>query len=141
MNVEVLNTGTELLLGNVTNTHLAYFGQQLFPLGLRISRQTTIPDGAAIREALLDAFSRCDVLLVTGGLGPTTDDVTREITAELLGFRLVINETVAAEIRERLARRNILLRERMLRQAMVPEGAPCSRMLMALPPGFTYLPF
>ena len=123
MNVEVLNTGTELLLGSVTNTHLAYFGQQLFPLGLRISRQTTIPDGATIRGALLDAFSRCDVLLITGGLGPTADDVTREITAELLGFRLVINETVAAEIRERLARRNFLFRERMLRQAMVPEGA------------------
>ena len=123
MNVEVLNTGTELLLGNVTNTHLAYFGQQLFPLGLRISRQATIPDGSAIRGALLEAFSRCDILLVTGGLGPTTDDVTREITAELLGLPLVFNETVAAEIRQRLARRSILLRERMLRQAMVPESA------------------
>jgi len=123
VNVEVLNTGTELLLGSVTNTHLAYFGQQLFPLGLRIDRQTTIPDGASIRGALLDAFPRCDILLVTGGLGPTTDDITREITAELLGFRLVVDETIAAVIRERLKRRNILLRERMLRQAMVPEGA------------------
>ena len=123
MNVEVLNTGTELLLGSVTNTHLAYFGQQLFPLGLRIGRQSTIPDGSAIRGALLDSFSRCDILLVTGGLGPTTDDVTREIAAELLGFRLVIDEAVVRAIRERLARRNIPVRERMLRQAMVPEGA------------------
>ncbi|MGA7214020.1 MAG: nicotinamide-nucleotide amidohydrolase family protein [Terrimicrobiaceae bacterium] len=123
MNVEVLNTGTELLLGCVTNTHLAYFGQQLFPLGLRIARQSTIPDGSAIRGALLDAFSRCDVLLVTGGLGPTTDDITREIAAELLGLRLVINDSVARGIRERLARRNIPVRERMLRQATVPEGA------------------
>ena len=88
MNVEVLNTGTELLLGTVTNSHLAYFGQELFPLGLRIERQSTIPDGAAIRGALVDAFSRCDILLVTGGLGPTSDDVTRESAAELLGFRL-----------------------------------------------------
>jgi nicotinamide-nucleotide amidase len=123
VNVEVLNTGTELLLGSVTNTHLAYFGQQLFPLGLRISRQSTIPDGSAIRGALLDSFPRCDVLLVTGGLGPTTDDVTREIAAELLGFRLVLDEAVVRSIRERLARRNIPVRERMLRQAMVPEGA------------------
>jgi nicotinamide-nucleotide amidase len=123
VNVEVLNTGTELLLGSVTNTHLAYFGQELFPLGLRIGRQSTVPDGTAIRGALLDAFPRCDVLLVTGGLGPTTDDVTREIAAELLGFPLVINEPVAHAIRQRLARRNILVRERMLRQAMVPEGA------------------
>lgn len=123
MNVEVLNTGTELLFGSVTNTHLAYFGQQLFPLGLRIGRQATIPDGAAIRGALLDALSRCDLLLVTGGLGPTTDDVTREIAAELLGLRLVTNEAAAHAIRERLTRRNIPVRERMLRQAMVPEGA------------------
>ena len=123
VNVEVLNTGTELLLGSVTNSHLAYFGQQLFPLGLRIGRQSSIPDGSAIRGALLDSFSRCDILLVTGGLGPTTDDVTREIAAELLGFRLVIDEAVVRAIRERLARRNIPVRERMLRQAMVPEGA------------------
>jgi nicotinamide-nucleotide amidase len=123
VNVEVLNTGTELLLGSVTNSHLAYFGQQLFPLGLRIGRQSSIPDGSAIRGALLDSFSRCDILLVTGGLGPTTDDATREIAAELLGFRLVIDEVVVRAIRERLARRNIPVRERMLRQAMVPEGA------------------
>ena len=123
MNVEVLNTGTELLLGTVTNSHLAYFGQELFPLGLRIERQSTIPDGAAIRGALVDAFSRCDILLVTGGLGPTSDDVTREIAAELLGFRLQMDEAVASAIRERLSRRSIPLRERMLRQAMVPEGA------------------
>ena len=123
MNVEVLNTGTELLLGTVTNSHLAYFGQELFPLGLRIERQSTIPDGAAIRGALVDAFSRCDILLVTGGLGPTSDDVTREIAAELLGFRLQMDEAVASAIRDRLSRRSILLRERMLRQAMVPEGA------------------
>ena len=123
VNVEILNTGTELLLGSVTNTHLAYLGQQLFPVGLRIARQTTIPDGAAIRDALLEAFGRCDILIVTGGLGPTSDDITREITAELLGFRLVEDETVARAIMERLARRKILLRSRMLRQAMVPEGA------------------
>jgi nicotinamide-nucleotide amidase len=123
VNVEVLNTGTELLLGSITNTHLTYLGQQLFPLGLRIARQTTIPDGAAIRDALLEAFGRCDILIVTGGLGPTSDDITREITAELLGFRLAEDETVARAIMERLARRRILLRSRMLRQAMVPEGA------------------
>ena len=123
VNVEVVNTGTELLLGSVTNTHLSYLGQQLFPLGLRIARQTTIPDGAAIRDALLEAFGRCDILIVTGGLGPTGDDITREITAELLGFRLLEDETVARAIMERLARRKILLRSRMLRQAMVPEGA------------------
>lgn len=139
MNVEVLNTGTELLLGSVTNTHLSYLGQQLFPLGLRIARQTTIPDGGAIREALLAAFPRCDVLLVTGGLGPTTDDITREVTAELLGLRLLPDETVAAAIRERLHRRKIVLRDRMLRQAMVPEGATVLSNAHGTAPGL-YIP-
>ena len=123
MNVELLNTGTELMLGSVTNIYPAYFGRQLFPIGLRVSRQETIPDGSAIRGALLDAFPRCEILLVTGGLGPTTDDVTREVTAELLGLPLVRSDSVARSIETRLARRNIPLSERMLRQAMVPEGA------------------
>ncbi len=123
MKVEVLNTGSELLLGNVVNTHLAYFGQQLFPLGLRIERQTTVPDGDAIRGTLVEAFPRCDVILVTGGLGPTTDDITREITAELLGLPLTERPEVMAAIRRRLERRGIPFRERMGRQAMAPEGA------------------
>jgi nicotinamide-nucleotide amidase len=139
VNVEVLNTGTELLLGSVTNSHLAYFGLELFPLGLRIERQSTIPDGTAIRGALIDALSRCDILLVTGGLGPTSDDVTREIAAELLGLRLQMDEAIAKAIRERLARRNIPMRERMLRQAMVPEGATVLPNARGTAPGL-YIP-
>lgn len=123
MKLEVLNTGTELLLGSVVNTHAAYFGRTLFPLGLRIARQTTVPDGAAIRDALLEAFCRCDVLLVTGGLGPTTDDITRELTAELLGLELHEDARVLAAIQERCARRRFPFQERMRRQTMVPAGA------------------
>lgn len=92
MRIEVLNTGTELLLGNTVNTHAAWFGRELFQLGLRIARQTTVPDGAAIRDAIGEAVGRADVLLVTGGLGPTSDDLTREIAAEVLGLALVMDE-------------------------------------------------
>lgn len=123
MTVEILNTGSELLLGNVVNTHLAWLGQQLFPLGLRVSRQTTVPDGDAIRTVLEEAFPRCEILIVTGGLGPTTDDITREITAELLKRPLVEDPAIFEEIARRLEKRRITLRERMRRQAMVPEGA------------------
>ena len=123
MHVEVLNTGTELLLGHVVNTHMAWLGRRLFPLGLRVTRQATIPDGSAIRQGLLEAFSRCEVLIVTGGLGPTTDDVTREIAAELLGVPLRENADVVAMIQARLDRRGIAFHTRMRRQAMVPEGA------------------
>ena len=123
MIVEVLNTGTELLLGEVVNTHAAWFGKQLFPLGLRISRQTTVPDGDAIREALSECFKRADIVLVTGGLGPTTDDITRETTAELLGLKLVEDPETRRRIEAMVAARGFTMRERMLRPTMVPEGA------------------
>jgi nicotinamide-nucleotide amidase len=137
--IEVLNTGTELLLGNVVNTHLTWLGRQVFPLGLRINRQVTLPDGAAIRQGLLEAFPRCDVLLVTGGLGPTTDDITREITAELLGRSLREDLSVREAIAARLARRGYVFRERMARQAMVPEGATVLPNAHGTAPGL-YLP-
>jgi len=123
MIVEVLNTGSELLLGEVVNTHASWIGKRLFPLGLRVSRQTTVPDGPAIREALAESSSRADIVLVTGGLGPTTDDITREAAAELLGLTLAEDGQVREAIGQRLAARGITLRERMLRQAMVPRGA------------------
>ena len=74
--IEVINTGTELLLGNTLNTHGAWFGRELFELGLRISRQATVPDGDAIRDSLEESIARADAVIVTGGLGPTSDDLT-----------------------------------------------------------------
>ena len=94
MRIEVINTGTELLLGKVINTHAAFFGDELFKLGLRIQRQTTIPDGDDIHRALKEAFPRCDMILVTGGLGPTSDDITRETAAGLLGLALHKDEAI-----------------------------------------------
>lgn len=123
MNVEVINTGTELLLGAVTNTHLTYFAQRLFPLGLRVERQVTVPDGSSIREAIAEAFPRADVVLVTGGLGPTTDDLTRDFTAELLDRPLAVDPKVLETIRQRFAARGSIMNERNARQAEVPRGA------------------
>ena len=121
--IELLNTGNELLLGGVRDLHLQWFGKQLFSIGLRITRQATVPDGTVIRDALLESFSRADVLIVTGGLGPTTDDITRELVAELLGLRLLLHHSTLERIHERCARRGIVCQPRMERQAMVPEGA------------------
>lgn len=121
--IELLNTGNELLLGGVRDLHLSWFGKELFALGLRIFRQTTVPDGGAIREAILESFSRADVLIVTGGLGPTTDDVTRELVAQVLGLRLELHQEILDQITERCRRRGYLFQPRMARQAMAPEGA------------------
>jgi nicotinamide-nucleotide amidase len=123
LRLEVLNTGSELLLGSVRDAHLSWLGRELFPLGLRIARQTTVPDGAPIRDALLEAFARTDVIIVTGGLGPTTDDITRELAAELLGRKMLPHPETLERIQERCRRRGFSFQPRMERQAMAPQGA------------------
>lgn len=119
----VINTGTELLLGDVLNSHLSFIAREIFPLGLRIDRQLAVPDGAAIRAALAESSEQADIIFVTGGLGPTTDDITREITAEFLGLELQHNAAVMAAIATRAARRGFKLTDRTSRQAQVPQGA------------------
>ncbi|MCP4847291.1 MAG: competence/damage-inducible protein A [Verrucomicrobiaceae bacterium] len=123
MQVEVINTGTELLLGQVTNTHVGFFGERLLEIGLRISRQGTVPDGDDIKDMLAGAIERSRIILVTGGLGPTSDDLTREMTAEFLGLELVEDGGVMAKIASRFRASGNEMRPSNQRQAMVPEGA------------------
>ncbi len=123
MRIELINTGTELLLGGTLNTHAAWFGQQLFKLGLRIERQITVPDGDAIREALGEALERADCVIVTGGLGPTSDDLTREITAEVLGVELIEDEAALRSIEAFFAMRGREMADSNRKQALNPVGA------------------
>ena len=123
MKVEVINTGTELLLGNVTNTHLAFFGPGLFPLGLRVDRQVCVPDGPAIQSALTEAFARADIVLVTGGLGPTSDDLTRDLAAELLDRPLAEDPAILDGLKAFFVRLNRPWQPSIGRQAQVPAGA------------------
>src|SRR4030095_1756826 len=82
MRVVVLNTGTELLLGDVQDAHLAFIAREILALGLRINERRTVPDGQAIRDNLSELFGRSEILFVTGGLGPTSDDITRDVVAD-----------------------------------------------------------
>lgn len=123
MRIEILNTGTELLLGNTMNTHGAWFGRELFKLGLRVGRQTTVPDGEAIRESMAEAVGRADVVIVTGGLGPTSDDLTREITAEVLGLEMILDEAGLRSLEAFFAARGRPMVEANRKQAMAPVGA------------------
>jgi len=123
MRIVLLNTGTELLLGDVHDAHLAFIAREIFSLGLRIGEQRTVPDGAAIRDALAELFSRAEILFVTGGLGPTTDDITRDIVADLLGLDLRQNAELLASLQRRLKTRGIKWTARIARQADVPAGA------------------
>jgi len=123
MRVIVINTGTEILLGDVLNTHLAFIAREIFRFGLRIDEQRAIPDGDTIQSALADVFPRSEIAFVTGGLGPTSDDITRELVAGYLQLPLVEDATVHEAIRSRLAERRIPTTERIWRQALVPAGA------------------
>lgn len=123
MRAVVINTGTEILLGDVLNTHLTFIAQEVFPLGLRIEKQFAVPDGLPIREVLEENFATAEIIFLTGGLGPTTDDITREITAEMLGLELAPDAALEKLITGRLQKRGIRLTDRILRQAMVPAGA------------------
>jgi len=123
MRVIVINTGTEILLGDVLNTHLAFIAREIFQFGLRINEQRTIPDGDTIQSALADVSLRAEIVFVTGGLGPTSDDITREIVAGYLQLPLVEDAIVREGIRSRLAARRIPATKRIWRQALVPAGA------------------
>lgn len=116
----MINTGTELLLGQVTNTHVAYLAQGLFGLGLRIERQVTVPDGVAIADVLEESMSRADIILVTGGLGPTSDDVTREAAAEAFGQELIFHQEILDGIAAKFASRKFAMNDLQRAQAMVP---------------------
>ena len=92
-------------------------------MGLRVARQVTVPDGEAIREAFSEMVVRADVLLITGGLGPTSDDLTREIVAETLGIELHEDEQARRNLESFFALRDKPMVPANLRQAMVPTGA------------------
>ena len=123
MRVVLLNTGTELLAGDVHDTHLAFIAREIFALGLRIDERRTVGDGAVIAETLKELFPRAEIIFVTGGLGPTSDDITRDVTADLLGLKLEENAKLLASLKRRLRVRGIKWVESIARQAQVPQGA------------------
>lgn len=139
MRVELFNTGTELLLGDTINTNAAWLGQRLAALGLQAMQHTVVPDGWAVREGMEEAAHRCDVLLATGGLGPTNDDVTRECTAELLGLPLDLDAEVMKRLENYFGKRGKPVNEASRRQAMVPRGATVLPNAFGTAPGL-YLP-
>ncbi|MEY4483704.1 MAG: hypothetical protein RL693_1156 [Verrucomicrobiota bacterium] len=139
MKVEIINTGTELLIGDVINTNAAWLGQRLVELGLRVERSTCVPDGMAIEEALNEAARRVDVVIVTGGLGPTSDDVSREAASGVFGLPMHIDAGAMETLTEFFAKRGKGVNEHNRRQAMVPEGAEVMANPHGTAPGL-YLP-
>ena len=121
--VEILSIGTELLLGNIANTDAQMLSQGLSALGLNVYYHTVVGDNPQrVRDAVELAKSRADIIITTGGLGPTCDDLTKNVLAEAFGRPLVFHEESAQRIRDHFARINRPMTDNLLLQAMLPEG-------------------
>lgn len=122
---ELISVGTELLLGNIVNTNTQFLGEKCALLGLSIYHQVTVGDNKErLAEALRAALKRSDIVILTGGLGPTEDDITKEVCAEVMDFPLVED----AHTKERLVEffKNSIYKkisENNWKQALVPDGA------------------
>lgn len=122
--IEIINTGAELLLGYVLNTHQQWLCRELFQRGFLVSRQTAVTDAALdIETTVREAMARADLIITTGGLGPTSDDRTRDLIAGLLQRPLREDPAILARIEAFFGRRKRPMPESVKVQAMVPEGA------------------
>lgn len=124
MNAEIIAVGTELLLGEIVNTNAQFISQQLALLGIDVYFQTVVGDNPnRLRHVLETARTRSRFIILTGGLGPTMDDITKDIVAELLGRGTFLDEAAVAKMEQMFARRGTPMVESNKRQAMVIEGA------------------
>lgn len=124
MVVELINTGSELMLGCILNTHQQWLCAELAKLGFHVTRQVAVPDTASdIEAAVREALARADLVITTGGLGPTSDDITRERIAGLLCKKLHEDKAILDEIKKFFTTRNRPMPENNRLQALVPDGA------------------
>jgi nicotinamide-nucleotide amidase len=122
--IEIVNTGSELMLGRVLNTHQFWLCRQLSDRGCLVQRQTAVDDTAeCIRDAVREALGRSDLVIATGGLGPTSDDRTRDVLAAMLGRSLHEDPAVVAHIERWFESRNRVAPPGTRIQAQVPNGA------------------
>ncbi|MGE5329541.1 MAG: competence/damage-inducible protein A [Deltaproteobacteria bacterium] len=124
MNSEIIAVGTELLMGQIANTNAQYISRKLAEYGVNMYYHSTVGDNAErMLEILRLAFKRSDLIILTGGLGPTSDDITKETVAEFLGLDMKIHDESEQRIREYVFKAGREFAESNLKQAMIPVGA------------------
>ena len=124
MKAEILCVGTELLLGDIINTNAAYIARELAAIGIDVYYQTVVGDNdGRLKDSLTLAFSRADVVVMTGGLGPTYDDLTKETVAEYFHKEMVMDTASLGSIEGFFKRLKRPMTENNRKQAMMPEGA------------------
>ena len=123
MHAVIITIGDEILLGQILDTNSRYMARQLGNMGVEVVKMLTVRDDRnEISKAVGEAMSRAELVLVTGGLGPTKDDVTKKVLADYFGMRLVYNEEVMGWLKELLAGRGIAMNENNKSQAWLPEN-------------------
>ncbi|HHX59902.1 MAG TPA: competence/damage-inducible protein A [Epulopiscium sp.] len=124
MKAEIISIGTELLLGDILNTNAQYISKRLAELGIFVYYQTVLGDNPErIMSAYNLAFSRADLVITSGGLGPTQDDLTKEIAAKYFNKKLILDEDSLEQIKERFLKSNRVMSENNIKQAMMPENS------------------
>ena len=124
MTAEIICVGTELLLGNIVNTNAAYLARELAQLGITCYYQTVVGDNRErLLQALKQAADRAELLILSGGLGPTEDDLTKETAAEFAGKKLVMDEGSRERIADDFRKRGMDIAENNWKQALIPEGS------------------
>lgn len=123
MSAEIISVGTELLMGNIVNTNAQYISQRLADLGIDCFLQTTVGDNHdRLVEAVHRGLERSDIIILTGGLGPTADDLTKETVADAFNRRLVLDEPSLVYIKQRFAKMRHFMTPNNIKQAMFPEN-------------------
>jgi len=139
MRAELVSIGDELLIGQVINSNAAYIAGQLNAVGISVARMTTVGDSEPeILHSFESALKEHDVVTVTGGLGPTHDDITRNAVCKFFRTELIMNDEALQNIRQRLARRNIALIKRNEEQALVPRGCTVIQNHYGSAPGYLF---
>lgn len=134
MLAEIISVGTELLLGHTVNTDAAFLGRELAALGIDLHNVTMVGDNPGrLAEAFSEAMTRTDIVLVTGGLGPTLDDLTKKTLADVLGLELKEHPECLAQLKEYFGTRPMSANQ--ISQAMMPEGATPLRNRVGTAPG------
>lgn len=124
MVVEIISTGTELLLGEIVDTNAAYLSVRLNELGYDVLYRTTVGDNAKrMQEAFKVAFSRADIIITSGGLGPTKGDITKEVAAEFCGRKMILDEPSLERMQAYFDKRNICMSPNNTKQAIFAENA------------------
>lgn len=124
MNCELISVGTEILLGDILNTNVQYLSKALASIGIGVTHHSTVGDNAQRLTDTLDvAFKRCDTVILTGGLGPTPDDLTKETCAAYFGKNLYLHDSILKKIESYFTLKNITMPESNKKQALIPEDS------------------